>query len=684
MQKIIFLLGLVSLILIGDLAYAATNVGSNSAATDGGVYNFTADVTLTVGDGVTTLGSEGGASVTTGTDDQGTVNFTNSTGTTTVTGRVGNGGGTDIKRVLIGTTQEVIFQGDISIFQDFDVTFTADGTMTLASGVDITDTGAGLDGDLFTNANGQGTLNLEGTNIIESDIGSNGAKLKQININGSGSSAHDSVYAFGINLNSYEFQTKNNFNISPTSSGTLSLDVLSATSYGKVTFANFNGAGTRTATVGANTTIDVNVQSFLQNGTVLTVIDGNAGTGVTGGLPVNDHSAVLVITSNAAASADLTLTVSSNYAASTLSPNASNVGSALQVLEGQSLSSEMTNILFQIQGISSFSELENAFNLLAPPMDGGSMVSSIHASNAFQNTILARLSGSSSGDVTGLSSGETYHPQSFWSKGFGSYLDQENRDEIPGYDAYTFGTTLGYDRAFNEDLTLGIAGGYSLGEVDSNNDANTDINSYLGSIYARYSQDSWYMDMTGSFAWHEYEGERNISFASIHRDAEYDTDGQQYGLNTELGYPFDHRGLEVTPLFSLNYVHLDIQSYTETGAGSLNLTVDHQNYDILQSGLGVKFSKSAICKNGSTLIQSIKLKWLYDFIGDRAQTTSTFTGGGSSFSTQGFEPIQHSFNLGAQLEFLTKGPWSFSANYDLELKEEFYSHNGSVTLKYSF
>ena len=71
-------------------------------------------------------------------------------------------------------------------------------------------------------------------------------------------------------------------------------------------------------------------------------------------------------------------------------------------------------------------------------------------------------------------------------------------------------------------------------------------------------------------------------------------------------------------------------------------------------------------------------------MGDNQQATSTFTGGGGSFNTTGFTPAQSSYDFGAKVTLITKYNVTISANYDCELKEDFYAHYGYLNAKYSF
>jgi outer membrane autotransporter protein len=150
------------------------------------------------------------------------------------------------------------------------------------------------------------------------------------------------------------------------------------------------------------------------------------------------------------------------------------------------------------------------------------------------------------------------------------------------------------------------------------------------------------------------------------------------------GYTFKAgKKLRITPIASLQYLRLHLDGYTETNAGALNLAVNSQSYDMLQSGLGMKLDRSFEVNYG-TIIPEIHAKWLYDFINDKQETTSTFSGGGGSFATNGFTPARSALDIGGRLALVTKGNWSFDANYDFEYKEDFTSHTGWADIRYQF
>ena len=139
----------------------------------------------------------------------------------------------------------------------------------------------------------------------------------------------------------------------------------------------------------------------------------------------------------------------------------------------------------------------------------------------------------------------------------------------------------------------------------------------------------------------------------------------------------------MTPLASVNYMHLHTGSYAESGADALNLSVNSQDYDMAMTGFGAKVAYPLEFKYG-TIMPDLHAKWLYDWVGDNQATTASFAGGGTAFGTSGFKAARSGYDIGTKISLKTKYNISLDLDYDFFLKTDYYEHYGSVTIKYSF
>ena len=464
---------------------------------------------------------------------------------------------------------------------------------------------------------------------------------------------------------------------------TLRTTIASDTSFGLV---DASAVAVDAVSIEVASVVDLLVTGYVSDGTTFEIINGVAAGGAILDVgTITDDSAVLSFTQVTADNDDLVLTAarSSTYNDLATGGNASAAGAALESAGADGPTGDMLTVLSAID-ILSASEIEAAMDTMDPDVSAGAVAGSLTALNQNIGTVTSHLTSVRNG-YTGLSTGIEEGESSVWAKGFADFSDQDTRSGIRGFESYTYGVALGYDVLADTDVTLGISGGYAYTEVDPKqaNLNNTDINSYQGTLYGSYDGGPWYIDGAFGFAWNEYDGSRRIVFGTTSRTANADYNGQQYSGYMGLGYTVDMEGFEITPMTSLQYTRVNISDYTESGAGALNLKVNDQDYDILESGLGLKVAYP-LENDDMTFIPELHGMWYYDYIGDKVQTTSKFTGGGASFNTNGASPAQSSWDVGAQATIITKDDISLILDYDLGLKDDFHSHSGAITVKYDF
>ncbi|MBN8890556.1 MAG: autotransporter outer membrane beta-barrel domain-containing protein [Rhodospirillales bacterium] len=187
----------------------------------------------------------------------------------------------------------------------------------------------------------------------------------------------------------------------------------------------------------------------------------------------------------------------------------------------------------------------------------------------------------------------------------------------------------------------------------------------------------------------DYTGTRRIAFPGVDRSARAKYSGQDYTAFATTGYDFVTNGMTVTPLASLQYTHANLGGYTESGAGSVNLTTRSQSYDFLESGLGVKVSRAFVHRDLS-FVPEVHAKWLHELANPVARQTSAFTAAtGASFTTRGLKTANDTGNLGAGLTILSctcsARTWSLEAVYDYFQRSDHYAaHQGMLKFSSRF
>lgn len=342
-------------------------------------------------------------------------------------------------------------------------------------------------------------------------------------------------------------------------------------------------------------------------------------------------------------------------------------------------------------GLSSTQTADASQQLISDETGGAATTKTIAAnmSSGF-DTVSARLSNLRHGvgrAQSGLSSGDEYTDKYFWVRGFGYLADQDERSSVQGYSADTVGMMFGADAMVYDMVRLGVNAGYSVTDVDGDGSGNpqTDIYAYRLGVYGGKEFKDYYVEGQISAAFNDIDTARQVSFGGLNRTASGDTYGYEYGARFGVGMPQTvGNGHQITPYADLQYIHSTVDEYTETGAGSLNSTVDTQDIDVLELALGAKYAAKIESSTG-TFIPEIRAAVAYDFIGDTPVTNQTFTGGGSTFQIKGADAAQLSGNYGLGLGWDSSGgQWTFSVDYDGKVKSDYISHGARIESRFAF
>ncbi len=285
---------------------------------------------------------------------------------------------------------------------------------------------------------------------------------------------------------------------------------------------------------------------------------------------------------------------------------------------------------------------------------------------------------------TGFATGSGDMSKSAWFKAFTNLADQDERDGVSGFEADTFGFVAGIDKEVSPGVRVGVAAGYANSDVDSDsaNNLESDIDQYQLSVYGDYDLGAYYLEGMLGYAYNDIETTR-LTVADTVANGDYSTN--QYSALIGVGKPYAlSNGGTLTAKASLNYIHVEGESFTETGAGVNNQTQNIDDIDIAIARLGGSYAKEYKTDQGR-IIPEFRAGVLYDLIGDEGSSTSTNAGGGAAFSTNGADVAQFGGTAGAGLNYRADGgKWDLSVNYDAEARADFLAHTGQVRARYNF
>ncbi len=324
--------------------------------------------------------------------------------------------------------------------------------------------------------------------------------------------------------------------------------------------------------------------------------------------------------------------------------------------------------------VTTTNSMFSAFNQIGLRLDGLRL-----ANGSFSSPVLAQGDGFS----TGLASGDEPAKRGLWIKAYGLEGRQGQKDGYAGYKNNGWGMVAGIDQEFAPGLIAGVALTYSdasLSYRDQLSGSGNDAKSVQASLYGTKDFGRFYVD--GAAA---YGQQRNTSSRDtvVSGTAMGKFDGDQWGVRLGAGMPIPlSRDLNLVPQARLEWLRVHQDAYTETDS-ALALNVDATTAQRIRSGLGAQLNYDTVL--GSVKAQPyLKAFWNYDFKNSGIDSSASFVGGGTSFTTQGQKLDRNTYTLGLGANLFTRNNFTASIGYDFTGASSYQSHIAQTTLRWAF
>lgn len=534
-----------------------------------------------------------------------------------------------------------------------------------------------------------GTLTLNGGSQVIGAIGG-ASGLRQINVAGGDASVIGAVQAQAFDLGSNTLNI--NGALTTNAGGTISTNFASDAVFGRIV------ATGDSAIDAGGVTVLTTVTGALTEGTTYRIVESPSGTN---NAPVNviNNTPRYTFTGlpTTLGNVDVQLTGIAPLSTLVTNPGALAVAPILDV--NAPAGSDLLVVQDAIAVLTTTDAIDSALAQLAPGNTNlAAPLVAAQSTRMLEDLWMARMEQVQS--ICGDTNRETDRPKDlnvchddyqqgkFWVKGYGSQGEQDNVDNMNGYDTDSFGLMLAYDQPLNTNTRIGLAGGFANSHIDGNNTSSqTDIDSYQITSYLHHSPGPWFMQAAVTAGINEYDSSRQIAFPGVNRRATSDYSGEQYSAIVTVGKHYQVSETTITPLASLQASHLEVDSYNERGADDINLSVDDQSYNFVRSALGVK-AERVIRVGDRTFSPEVHAKWLHDFKSTTMEQSASFAGGGN-FNAQGIKQDRDLLNVGAGVTFLScdcdKDAWTVKGVYDYEWNgSEYSSHMVSLVAGMKF
>ncbi|MGA9753639.1 MAG: autotransporter outer membrane beta-barrel domain-containing protein [Desulfobaccales bacterium] len=279
-------------------------------------------------------------------------------------------------------------------------------------------------------------------------------------------------------------------------------------------------------------------------------------------------------------------------------------------------------------------------------------------------------------------------PESRW----GLYLDpslilgsQQSSVNQTGFNFTMAGFTAGADYRVRDNLLVGLATGYShTNSSFFGSGGGVQTNTWPLTAYAAYLPQSFYAYGSLGYALNLFNLQRQIGFGGLNRTATSSTTGNQLNAYGEAGYDLKASSLVITPVVSLAYSGLWVDSLTENGAGALNLKVSPQNATSLQTGVGAKVA--APLKRGPvTVVSQAYATYQHEFANDSRGLNASLSQSGSTFNFQTDAAPKNYALVGANVTILTDKNFRVELNYNTEVgRSNYTAHSAYAGVRWEF
>lgn len=325
-------------------------------------------------------------------------------------------------------------------------------------------------------------------------------------------------------------------------------------------------------------------------------------------------------------------------------------------------------------------QLADAAAQSLPLMQGSTTLAAQGAMGSINRIIQARIEGNA-----GMSSGDDFlGDRHFWFKPFGSRADQGDRKGASGFDADTMGIALGADATVTPNTRVGLSFAYARVDLKGTDAAapnSADLDVYQLTGYGSHSLDErTELNFQLGVGQNRNEGRRNILFAGSTARSQYDSLTAVAGLGVGRSFPLSAQ-TRFTPSVRADYAWIKDQSYSESGAGLLDLKVDGNTTEALVLAVDGKLAHALDAH--ATAVANLGVG--YDLLNERNSLTATFAGApGASFTTRGIDPSPWLLRAGLGYVRAMKNGMEITARYDGEYREDFLVQTASVKLRLPF
>ena len=274
-----------------------------------------------------------------------------------------------------------------------------------------------------------------------------------------------------------------------------------------------------------------------------------------------------------------------------------------------------------------------------------------------------------------------------WAMGTGQFANTKKWSGVPDNRNNSGGFLAGVDYDWSENFSTGLFAGYQYSQATFSGGGSAKGNGLFFGLYGSYADDQgFHAEALAGGGYTGFQTRRPVAFGSIDRTTTANPDAGQFNISLNLGKDWRIGNFMLGPLAGLQYTYGSTASFTEQGAGSLDLAVDSISINSLRSSLGARAVYVWKLGESLALLPEIRALWMHEFLAQPTSVSSALDAGrGAAFDYETGSPYANSLFGGAGLGFRLGEQLTGSIFYNINMAgANFLNNIISADLNVSF
>lgn len=270
-----------------------------------------------------------------------------------------------------------------------------------------------------------------------------------------------------------------------------------------------------------------------------------------------------------------------------------------------------------------------------------------------------------------------------WAGGFGIGGSTQNDGNNGGLDYSVGGVSFGFGKNIAGAGTFGFFGNVADANLSEAYAASSiDQSSTLLGGFARLcGGEGTYLLMAAAGGFDDLDANRSIT--GINQTTAGQADAGRALVYLENGFDLSGSpGLILQPYYGLQYIHVGLGEFNESG--ELGLAVTESGHNSLRTILGMRLGESNLLVGGARMNYAIRAAFLYELADQSADMVASLPGPTSTFTQTGFETGRSFGVIGTQIGMDWTDSIRLVANYDLQGNSNQVLHLGGGGIEYAW